>query len=160
MPPALLLLNTIQETLEWYERNLCWVNLHDPRGYRVRFQPENFIHLIQLTNKYGKEPRNARLALEDIRAGKIQFAAERFDPQRTAELPWAAEIATKPDRICANWQALGRGDETYIRSFGSGNAPRLRVMVCKVIGATRQVVTIFPRGHRIREDDCLMQIWP
>ncbi len=159
MPPALLVLRTIQETLEWYERNLCRIELRDPRGHRVRFQPENFIHLIQLKNKYGEEPRNSHLALEEIKAGKIQFVAGRFDAQRTVELSWAAELATNPDRICGNWQALGRGDETYIRQFGTDEALKVRVMVCKVIGTTRQVVTIFPRD-RIKDKDCLAQIWP
>jgi hypothetical protein len=137
MASDLLVLTRIQETLEWYEQNLCRVRITDPRGFRVRFLPENFIHLIQLKNKYGEEPRNTRLALDEIRIGRIHFVAGRFDPQRTAELAWAARIATEPDRICGNWQALGHGDEAYIKNFGTEADPKYRVMVCKVVGTIR-----------------------
>jgi len=43
----------------WYEQNLCNVDLRDPRGFRVRFQAEHFIHQIKLTTKYGKEPKKS-----------------------------------------------------------------------------------------------------
>ena len=122
-------------------------------------KPEVFIHLIQLKNKYGKEPRNLLLALKEIRAGKIQFVAGRFDPQRAAELTWAVEIVRNPDKICANWQVLGCGDETYIKDFGIPEAPKFRVLVCKVAGETRHVVTIFPR-ERITAKDSLGKVWP
>jgi hypothetical protein len=157
--PPLLSLNSILETLEWYERNLCRPRLLDPRGYRVRFLAENFPHLIQLKNKYGEEPRNARLTLENIRDGRIQFVAGRFDPQRTAELSWAPEIATNPNSIHLNWQVLGRGDEAFLRSFGTEAEPKFRVLICQVIGTIRQVVTIFPR-ERISQRDLLAKIWP
>jgi hypothetical protein len=159
MPPDLLPLNSIREVLEWYEANLCRVEVRDPRGYRVRFKSENFIHLIQLKNKYGEEPRNLRLALDEIRGGKIQFVAGRFDPQRTAELSWATAMATNPDHICGNWQVLGRGDETYVKNFGTQDEPRFRVLVCRVIGQTRHIVTIFPR-ERIVGKELLGKIWP
>jgi hypothetical protein len=159
MAPELLVLTRIQDTLGWYEQNLCRVRLIDPRGFRVRFLPENFIHLIQLKNKFGEEPRNARLALEEIRSGKIHFVAGRFDPQRTAELAWAARIATDPNRICGNWQVLGHGDEAYIKNFGTDAEPKYRVMVCRVVGTMRQVITIFPR-ERLGEKELQAQIWP
>jgi len=159
MRPELLALTSIREVLEWYEQNLCRVRLLDPRGFRVRFLPENFIHLIQLKNKYGEEPRNARIALQEIRNGKIQFVAGRFDPQRTAELPWATRIAIDPERICGNWQVLGRGDEAYIKNFGTGQDPQYRVMVCKIVGTIRQVITIFPRA-RFGDRELQSQIWP
>lgn len=158
-PPALLRLDSILETLEWYERNLCRVKLFDPRGYRVRFLAENFPHLIQLKNKHGEEPRNPRLTIENIRDGRIRFVAGRFDPQRTAELSWAAEMATNPNSIHLNWQVLGRGDEAFLRNFGTEAGPKFRVLICSVIGTIRQVVTIFPR-ERISQKDVLARIWP
>jgi hypothetical protein len=112
-----------------------------------------------LKNDYGEEPRNARIALDGIRAGKIQFAAGRFNLQGTEELPWAEEIARGPDRICGNWQALGHGDEAYVKNFGTDAEPKFRVMVCKVTGTIRQVVTIFPR-ERIGRREVIAQIWP
>ncbi|MHB8525897.1 MAG: hypothetical protein ACYDD2_07050 [Candidatus Acidiferrales bacterium] len=138
---------------------ICQPELHDPRGYRVRFLRENFIHLIQLKDEYGNEPRNARIAIEGIRTGRIQFAAKRFDPQRTAKLSWAAQIALSPDFICSNWHAMGRGDEAYIRNFGTDGEPNFSVMVCEVLGTLRQVVTIFPR-ERIGEKERRAQNWP
>lgn len=158
-PLALLPLNSIYEVFEWYERNLCRVELRDPRGYRVRFKPERFVHLIQLKTKFGKEPKNPRLAIEEIKSGKIQFAADRFDPQRTAELSRAVEIATNPDYICVNWQSLGRGDETFVKNFGTDDKPIFRVLVCKVIGQTRHVVTVFPR-ERMTPKELLGKVWP
>ena len=159
MPPARLALNSIQETLAWYEQNLCQVELRDQRGYRVRFKAENFIHLIKLKNRFGEEPRNPRLAVEEIKAGRLHFVLGRFDRQRAAELSWASEIATKHDRICANWQVLGRGDEAYIKNFGTEDKTRFRVLVCRVIGETRHVVTIFPR-ERIAGNELQGTVWP
>ncbi len=114
MPLKLLPLDTLQAVLEWYEINLCNTHLRDPRGFRVRFKPEHFIHQIKLLNKYGKEPKNRRLAIEEIRSGKIRFVPGRYSAQRASEIPWAVELATKPDCICRNWQILGSGDENYV----------------------------------------------
>jgi hypothetical protein len=107
--PAPLPLNDARDLLRWYRVNLCEAVIEDPRGYRVRFLPANFIHLIKLTNKHGQEPKNARLALEEIEKGRIRLVAGRFDPQRTAELTWIRLVASDPLMIVPNWQALGRG---------------------------------------------------
>lgn len=117
MPLKLLPITTIQDALEWYERNLCNVDLRDPRNFRVRFKCEHFIHHIKLKNKYGVEPKNRTLTIENIRAGKIQFVDGRYNPQRVSEIPWAAELATRPTCICPNWQAVGTGDENYVRNL-------------------------------------------
>jgi hypothetical protein len=159
MPPDILPLNSIRELLEWYEDNLCGTMLHDPRGYRVRFLPETLIHLMQLKTKYGDEPKNKRIALDQIRSGRIQLVAGRFDAQRTQELSWACEIARHPDVICQNWQALGTGGEAYVKNFGSAQDPLFRVMICEVVGTLREVITIFPR-ERIGAKELLAQIWP
>jgi hypothetical protein len=158
MPLRLLPLDNIQDVLQWYENNLCKVELRDPRGHRVRFQVEHFIHLIKLTNKYGQEPKNRRLAIEEIRSGKIQFVAGRFSEQRASEIPWAVELATQPECVCPNWQALGSGDENYVRNFGTESSPQWRVLVCKVIGETRHFSTLFPRD--VREKHLAVKIWP
>lgn len=154
-----LQLSTLKEMLRWYELNLCDVNLADPRGYRVRFLRENFIHLIQLRNKYGEEPKNARLALEEIERERITLKPGRFDAQRATELPRASEIATHPDLICTNWQALGRGDEAYVKNFGTERSPQYRVLICEVIGTLRQAVTVFPR-ESIGDMERRCQVWP
>ena len=144
--------------LQWYEANICSKDLRDPRGFRVRFKVEHFIHLIKLTNKYGKEPKNRHAAIEDIRSGKIQFVEGRFNSQRASELSWAVELVTNPHCICPNWQAMGSGDENYVKNFGTEDYPQWRVLVCKVIGQTRHCSTIFPREIHARQLD--LRLWP
>jgi hypothetical protein len=158
MPLKLLALDSIQEVLQWYEQNLCDVDLRDPRGFRVRFKVEHFVHQIKLTNKFGEEPRNRGLAIDEIKAGKISFTQGRFNVQRASEIPWAVEIATRPDCICRNWQTLGSGDENYVRNFGDEAAPQWRVLVCKVIGQTRHFSTLFP--CELKEKHLSNKIWP
>lgn len=149
---------TIQDALEWYEQNLCNVDLRDPRNFRVRFKREHFIHHIKLKNKYGEEPRNRRRAIENIRSGAISFVDGRYNPQRVVEIPWAVELAIQPTYICPNWQALGTGGENYVRNFGTETMPQWRVLVCKVVGQTRHFSTMFPR--EIRQKDLETKIWP
>ena len=158
MPLKLLPLDNIQNVLQWYEQNLCNVDLRDPRGFRVRFQAEHFIHQIKLTTKYGKEPKNRPQTLEDIRSGKINFVDGRYSPQRASEIPWAVELATEPDCIVPNWQALGTGDENYVRNFGTADFPQWRVLVCKVVGQTRHFSTLFPCEIKTRH--VAVKIWP
>jgi hypothetical protein len=157
--PALLPLEDIRELLRWYRLNLCDAEIRDPRGYRVRFLPENFVHLIKLVNKYGKEPKNARVTLDEIDRGRIKLIAGRFDSRRASELSWVAATAVNPWRIVPNWQALGRGDEAYIRNFGTTEAPIYRILVCEVIGTLRQAITVFPR-ERITEREIGQRLWP
>jgi hypothetical protein len=66
MSLKLLTIATMQEALEWYERNLCNVELRDPRNFRVRFKCEHFIHHIKLKNKYGDEPKNRSLDRKSV----------------------------------------------------------------------------------------------
>lgn len=125
----------------------------------MRFLETNFIHLIKLRNKFGEEPKNARLALEEIERGRIKLAAGRFDPQRTSELSWIRHITCDPWKIVPNWQALGRGDEAFIRNFGTEQTPIYRVLVCEVVGTIRQPITVFPR-ERIGDKEVGRILWP
>lgn len=157
--PELLPLDAILTLFEWYRLNVCATELIEVRGYRVKFLPENFIHLIKLTNKYGREPKNARQAIEEIRRGRIVLKAGQFNPQRAKELSWAALIAREPDRICANWKADGHSGEAYIKNFGTAECPRYRVLICEIHGTQRRPVTIFPRDH-ISGKELYTQVWP
>ena len=141
------------------KNNLCNAYLEDCREYRVRFNVNNFVHLIQLKTKFGDEPKNKEMTVGQIRSGRIKFVKGRFDEQRASELSWAREIAINPDRIVPNWQVLGSGDEAYIKNFGTEELPRFRVLICKVIGTVREVWTIFPRAD-IGEMEIRGQIWP
>jgi hypothetical protein len=59
--PGLLPLTSLVDLYRWYRLNLCQPEIFDCRGYRVRFQDTDFVQLIKLTNKYGKEPKNRRM---------------------------------------------------------------------------------------------------
>ena len=157
--PALLPLDDMRDLLRWYRLSVCEAEMTDPRGHRVRFLTENFVHLIKLTTKYGKEPKNASIAIEEIQRGRVRFVAGRFDTQRASELSWIRSIVTDPWRIVPNWQALGRGDEAYIRNFGTDDAPVYRILVCEVIGTLRQAVTVFPR-ERVGARELAVTLWP
>jgi hypothetical protein len=67
--------------------------------------------------------------------------------------------STDPQRIYGNSQVLGHGDNAYVKNFGTDAEPKYRVMVCKVVGTMRQVITIFPR-ERLGEKELQAQIWP
>lgn len=159
MPPPLIQLTTIQELLTWYEINLCNKRLEDPRRFRVRFKVNSFVHLIQMKTRFGAEPRNKRMTIEQIKTGRIHFVKGRFDEQRASELSWASELATRPDRIVRNWQPMGRGQEVYIKNFGTEEYPKYRALVCLVTGTTREGWTIFPR-EKIGETEFRNQVWP
>lgn len=159
MPPPLIQLTTIQELLEWYEINLCNARFRDPRHFRFRFNMNSFVHLIQMKTKFGNEPKNKRMTIEQIKAGIIHFARGRFDEQRASELSWASQLVTNPDRIVSNWQPMGRGDEVYIKNFGSEESPKYRALVCLITGRRREAWTIFPR-RGLAEDELRNQLWP
>jgi hypothetical protein len=97
--------------------------------------------------------------LKRFERGRIKLVAGRFDAQRAAELSWIHPIAAAPWRIVPNWEAPGRGDEAYIRNFGTEDAPVYRVLVCEVIGTLRQAVTVFPR-ERISAKELAVILWP
>ena len=157
--PELLPLDAMSSLFDWYRTQVCDTEITEVRGYRIKFLPENFVHLIKLTNKYGKEPKNARLTLDEIRRGRIVFKAGHFNAQRAKELAWASLIAREPDRICANWKADGHSGEAYIKNFGTMEAPRYRVLICEIHGTQRRPVTIFPRDH-ISGKELYTQVWP
>jgi hypothetical protein len=147
------------ELFEWYRINVCETEVTETRGHRIKFLPENFVHLIKLKNKYGKEPKNARKTLEEIRRGRIQLKTGQFDAQRASELSWACLIAREPDRICVNWKADGHSGEAYIKNFGTAGCPKYRVLICEIHGTIRRPVTIFPRDH-VTGKELYTQVWP
>ena len=159
MPPPQIALTTIQDLLEWFRVNLSTGNFTDPRNYRVRFNLYDFVHFIKLVNEYGEEPRNRKVAVENIRRGRIRMARWTYDDQRASELGWVSEVATNPDFICSNWNALGEGDECYVKNFGGNGLPnKYRVLVCVVRGTTRYGITVFP--CEIGAKERAHQIWP
>jgi hypothetical protein len=158
--PALLALTTLLDLFTWYSQNLCDRSFVDPRGYRVSFADTDFVHVIKLKDKYGVEPRNARMTIEQIQSGRIVLHPGRLDIRRAQELSWARAIIETPDKIVANWQVMGRANpgDAYIKNFGTDEMPHHRVLICGHTGLKRRVVTIFARDRAGREVTPVL--WP
>ncbi len=160
--PALLPVITGQLLIEWYSANLCAQTLVDPRGHRVTFLDTDLVHLIKLVNKYGEEPRNRRMTIEQMQSGRMSLLSGRFDIRRTQELSWARSIIESPTLIVPNWQIMGRANpgDAYIKNFGiAGGRPIYRVLICGHEGLKRRAVTIFPR-ERFSSHEIHPVLWP
>jgi hypothetical protein len=159
--PALLSVTTLLDLFEWYRVNLCGKELIDPRGQRVTFLDTDFVHLIKLTDKYGKEPRNRRMTIEQVQSGRVTLVPGRIDLRRAQELSWASSIIENPTMIVLNWQAMGRANpgDAYIKNFGTDDSPMYRVLVCGHAGMKRWAVTIFPR-ERFADREIKPVLWP
>ena len=159
--PALLPITTPLELFNWYRQNLCGKGIVDPRGCRVSFLDTDFVQLIKLTDKYGKEPKNRRMTIEQIRSGRITLNPGRIQIQRAQELSWARSIIESPTMIVPNWQALGRAipGDAYISNFGTADQPIYRVLICGHAGKKRWAVTIFPR-ERFADREIATVLWP
>ncbi len=160
--PKRLQIIDLQSLFHWYLRNICAQEWIDPRGQRVHFLDTDFVHLIKLVDKYGKEPRNTRMAIEQIQSGRIRFNPGRMSIQRAQELPWAQLIISQPDMIVPNWQPMGRANpgDAYIKNFAEPNAkPVYRVLICGHAGLKRRAVTIFPR-ERFSDAELARVLWP
>jgi hypothetical protein len=159
--PALLPITTLLDLFNWYCQNLCGREILDPRGYRVSFLDTDFVHLIKLTDKYGKEPRNRRMSIEQIRSGRITLNPGRMQIRRAQELSWARSIIEHPTLIVPNWQALGHAipGDAFIKDFGAEGQSIYRVLICGHAGKKRWVVTIFPR-ERFAEREIATVLWP
>ena len=159
--PPLLAITTLLEMFKWYRQNLCGRQIIDPRGCRVSFLDTDFVHLIKLTDKYGKEPKNRRMTIEQIQSGRITLHPGRLDLGRSQELTWARSIIENPAVIVPNWQALGRAipGDAYIKNFGIEGQRIYRVLICGHAGLRRWPVTIFPR-ERFADREIAHVLWP
>ncbi len=172
LPPKLHVA-ALKNIYEWYVKNLCADSIVDPRGNRVRFFPTTFIHLAEVKNKSGQEPVHRDAVLKKIKKGCFRSRGGghvRTDwgqllqnlgsaLPRTKELSWAKLIASEPTQIFLDRRGLETGTETYVRNFGTDADPLYRVMICKVNGHNRDVITIFPR-ERIDSKKIQKQLWP
>lgn len=159
--PAVLPITTLLDLFNWYRRNLCGREILDPRSCRVSFLDTDFVHLIKLTDKYGKEPKNRRMTIEQIQSGRITLNPSRIQIRRAQELSWARSIIESPKMIVPNWQAMGRANpgDAYIKNFGTEAQPIYRVLICGHAGKKRWAVTIFPR-ERFAEREIATVLWP
>jgi hypothetical protein len=158
---ALLSITTLLDLFNWYRLNLCGKEIIDPRGCRVTFLDTDFVHLIKLTDKFGKEPKNRRMTIEQIQSGRITLIPGRIQIRRAQELSWARAIIENPTMIVPNWQAIDRAipGDAYIKNFGSESQPAYRVLICGHAGKKRWAVTIFPR-ERFADREIATLIWP
>ncbi len=148
-------LTSMLDLFNWYKRNLCQPGLRDCRGYRVLFRDEDFIHLIKLVDRYGREPKNRAMAIANIKSGQLKFFhGSRLSPgnfclQRAKDLVFARSLLEHPDMIVPNWQPIAKGNpgDAYIRNLGSESRTRYRVLICGYGGKKRLPITIFPRQH-------------
>jgi hypothetical protein len=159
--PALLPITTLPDLFNWYRLNLCGREIVDLRGYRVSFLDTDFVHLIKLTDKYGKEPKNRRMTIKQIQSGRITLNPSRIQIQRAKELSWARSIIESPTMIVPNWQVMGRAipGDAYIKNFGTEAQPIYRVLICGHAGRKRWAVTIFPR-ERFAAREIATVLWP
>jgi hypothetical protein len=159
--PAVLPITTLLDLFQWYRLNLCGRKITDPRGCRVSFLDTDFVHLIKLTDNFGREPKNRRMAIEQIQSGRITLNPSRIQLRRAQELCWARSIIEAPAMIVPNWQTMGRAipGDAYIKNFGSETQPIYRVLICGHAGKKRWVVTIFPR-ERFASREVATVIWP
>jgi len=157
----MLALTTLLDLFTWYTQNLCDRSFVDPRGCRVSFADTDFVHLIKFKDKYGKEPRNARMTIEQIQSERIVLHPGRLDIRRAQELTWAQSIIERPDKIVPNWQVMGRANpgDAYIKNFGIAPHAHHRVLICGHAGLKRRVVTIFARD-RFTERELTPVLWP
>lgn len=128
---------------------------------KVSFLDTDFIHLIKLVDKYGKEPRNRRMTIDQIQSGRVHLVPGRLDLRRASELPWARLIVESPTMIVPNWQIMGKANpgDAYIKNFGTLERPVYRVMICGHAGRKRFPVTIFPR-ERFADREIAQVLWP
>ena len=159
--PEFLPITTLADLFEWYRVNLCGKTLIDPRGQQVSFLDTDFVHLIKLLDKYGKEPRNRRMTIDQIKTGRISLVPGRMDIRRAREMSWARSIVESPTMIVPNWQIMGRANpgDAYIKNFGTEQRPVYRVMICGHAGMKRHPVTIFP-SERFADREITPILWP
>jgi hypothetical protein len=159
--PAVLPITTLLDLFNWYRQNLCGRGIVDPRGCRVSFLDTDFVHLIKLTDKYGKEPKNRRMTIEQIKSGRVTLNPRRIQIRRAQELTWARPIIECPTLIVSNWQAMGRAipGDADIKNFGTEAQPIYRVLICGHAGKKRWAVTIFPR-ERFADREIATVLWP
>ncbi len=162
--PSLPALDSTRVLFEWYTRHLCNAKLRDPRGLRVCFGENEFIHLIKLTHKFGKEPRNKKLAISQIRRDRFPLRhgdTANYDRERVQNLGYAGVLVQEPDFIVKNWQARGKAypGEVYVRDFGSSGKRKYLTLVCAIAGAKRVPVTMFAK-QSITHMDAMPRLWP
>ncbi|HEV2112721.1 MAG TPA: hypothetical protein VGR50_01155 [Terriglobales bacterium] len=145
-PPNKLDIEDLSELLEWYEENLCAAAIEDPRGHKVKFDPDRFAYLIKLQRAAGGKVNKPRKAVNNIRSGKHcndDFGG--FNRERAETLSWIKPIIERPTLIAENKAMFIPGDELYIKEFDKRGYP-YKVLVCRRVSEKLLVpITSFPK---------------
>jgi hypothetical protein len=151
----------------WYVRYFCRQSIVDCRGYSVEFRENDFVHLVKIVDRFGKEPRNRAETIRKIKAGEFKMfngssrLVPNFSASRAKDRACAPSLIKAPEMIVPNWQTLGKANpgEAYIRNFGRGDRRRYRVLICGIAGRRRFPVTLFPR-QRFAADEIAIILYP
>src|SRR5260370_25717642 len=66
-------LDSMLGLFNWYSRAFCRSAIRDCRGYSVLFREEDFVHLVKVKDRYGKEPKHRADAVRRIKAGELKM---------------------------------------------------------------------------------------
>jgi hypothetical protein len=160
-------LNSMVNLFKWYERHFCRGEIVDCRNFRVAFCEEDFVHLVKIVDRYGREPKNRADTIRRIKAGEFKMfngtkhSPANFSVRRAKDLACIRSVIQDPWMIVPNWQPLGKANpgEAYIRDFGKAGRRRFRVLICGIAGRRRSPVTMFPR-QRFAAEEILIKLWP
>jgi hypothetical protein len=153
--PARLKGHNLAQLLEWFEINLCMVELLDPRGHRVVFDISRFPYMIKLVDKNGQKLKKPRRFAERIRAGELteqHFGLHNSD--RAETLSWLPAVIGTPLNIRKNAYVNIPGNEVYVRQVQRMGA-KFKILICERKGGGLLVpVTSFrqekePKGQII-----------
>jgi hypothetical protein len=167
-PPDRIWLHDLRAMLEWYEQNLCGVELKDPRDHIVRFSIERFPHAIKLLQKNStrevNNPGKQALAIKAGNKTNVDFGG--YDTERAQTFPWVIPIIQRPTKILElRAQPLvgpeKAGDTLYVKEFHpTGRKYKFKVLVCRRVGAALLVpVTCHPRDSD-HYPPHYRQVWP
>jgi hypothetical protein len=154
-PPARLKGYSLAQLLAWYEENVCFTELIDPRGHRVAFDLSRFPYLVKLVNAQGGKVKKPLRVAEKIKAGvlsEIDFGG--YNPDRAETLSWFPCVITTPLSIRKNVCQNIPGDEVYVRQVQKRGA-KFKLLFCERVGSKLLVpVTSFrqekePKGETI-----------
>lgn len=151
-PPQRLWKHQLPELLDWYLRNLCEVELRDPRGKQLIFSPERFPHMIKLlrfgsTSEVNHPQKIVRAILEGTKSNP-DFGG--YDTERAQTLTWIPSIVREPSMILevvekTIWEKPG--DTIFVKEFDK-NGYRHKILVCRTAGNSRLApITSHPRAN-------------
>jgi hypothetical protein len=146
--PALLRNYSLLDLIDWYESNLCGVDLLDPRNHMVAFDLSRLAYLIKLNNSDGTKLAKPLQAMKDIKSG-IRSQSDFSGPllERSERLSWLELTIKEPCRIRKNDSLVIPADDVYIREFAKSGY-RFKVLYCKRMSDTLLVpVTSFREKH-------------